>query len=873
MSTSTVPTASRSPGGDADFWSQPLATLLNQLGTNGEGLRTADANSRLAREGPNQLAQAARSAAVLQTLRRLVNPLSLILLIASGISIALGEVVDATIIILIVLLSAAVDVFQMRRSQAAAEQLRRRVETHAAVLRDGHWTDVPARLIVPGDRLRLSTGDIVPADARVMVVNTLYVDEAAFTGESLPVDKTPADIVTTADPARATNAVFMGTVVTGGSGEALVVRTGRNTTYSHLAERMQKVVPETAFDRGLRGFGLLITRTVAVLVVFVLLVNVAAGRNPFQSVLFAVALAVGLTPEFLPMILTVTQAQGALQMARSKVIVRRLSAMQNFGGLDVLCSDKTGTLTEGRMEVSRTVDAAGAPSEHVHRDAFINASAQSGLHSPFDEALVASMPGERVEFSKVGELPYDFERRRLSVLVDVDGERRLITKGAPEGVLAVCQYVGSHSGRLPLDTLGRATIDKLMNDLGAGGYRVLGVATRSLDSNTQPAPDLESDLVFEGLIAFSDPPRVDVADVVRALREDGIALKILTGDAEPVTHHVCDSIGLVNEPILTGEQLDALGDTQLQHTLETVNVFARVAPEQKLRIIHALQRQRRVVGYLGDGINDAPSLRAADVGISVSGAVDVAREAADVILVEKSLSVLHNGIIEGRKSFGNVIKYIMMGTSSNFGNVLSMAVAAIALPFLPMLPPQVLLNNALYDLSQITIPTDNVDATMLQKPHQWDMTFVRDFMLVFGPISSLYDFLTFFVLRDVFHADMQLFHTGWFIESLATQTLVIFVIRTVGNPLRSRPSRPLMATVLLVVFIGAILPWTPLAQPLGFTPPPVPFMVFVAGAVVTYLALVEAIKRIFYRYHPLITAHSGVSRPAAGIPLPPASTS
>lgn len=847
----TVPEAADRAG---EFWAEPLAPLLERLGTTGEGLSSAEAEARLAREGPNELAGTSRLSAVMLALRRLLNPLALILLIASAISAALGELVDATIIALIVLFSASVDLIQMRRSQMAAEQLRRRVEMHTSVLRDGVWADSPARLIAPGDRIRISTGDIVPADARVVASSSLDLDEAAFTGESLPVEKSAADGVRSANPAEAVNAVFMGTVVTGGSGEVVVARTGRATTYNQLAEQLQKEIPATAFDRGLRDFGALIARTVVVLVLFVLLVNIVAGRNPFQSLLFAVALAVGLTPEFLPMILTVSQAEGAMQMAKSRVIVRRLSAMQNFGGLDVLCSDKTGTLTEGRMQVERAVDASGLPSQRVLRYAYINAAAQSGLRSPFDEALVAAPPPDAGRFTKVAELPYDFQRRRLSVVADVDGQRLLITKGAPESVLGVCQCVAGAAAEQPLDPARQAVCAGLTEELGAKGLRVLAVATRVLGPDAATVKLSESELTFEGLVAFSDPPRADVAGVVDALRGDGIELKILTGDAEAVTRHVCEAIGLAGERIVTGDEFDRMSDQQLWGILGRVNVFARMTPEQKLRVIHALQRQHRVVGYLGDGINDAPSLRAADVGISVSGAVDVAREAADVILVEKSLQVLHNGIIEGRKSFGNVIKYIMMGTSSNFGNMLSMAGAAIILPFLPMLPPQVLLNNALYDLSQVAIPVDRVDPALIQKPHQWDMRFIRDFMLIFGPISSLYDFLTFFVLRTVFHADVSLFHTGWFVESLATQTLVVFVIRTVGNPFRSRPSWALMATVTAVVVIGAVLPWSPLARPLGFTAPPLPFVVFVAAAVVTYLALVGVAKRLFYRFHPLTGA-------------------
>ncbi len=847
----TVASKPQPAGAAPAFWSEPLAAVLGGLQTSGEGLSSAEAEARLRRDGPNELTRVSRWTAAMQTARHLFSPLVLILLIASAVSAVLGDTVDAGIIVLIVLVSAVIDLLQVRRSQAAADQLRRRVELQSSVRRDGNWTEIPNRLVVRGDRIRLSTGDIVPADARVILSNSLYVDEAAFTGESLPVAKVASDSVASADATVADNAVFMGTVVTGGSGEAVVVRTGRDTTYSHLAERVEKATRESAFDRGLRDFSLMISRTVLVLVLFVALVNIAAHHNAFESLLFAVALAVGLTPEFLPMILTICQTEGAMQMARDKVIVRNLSSMENFGGLDVLCSDKTGTLTEGHMQVNSVVDASGAPSERAHRYAVINAAAQSGLRSPFDDALTAAPPAGMPAYQKVGEVPYDFNRRRLSVIVDTEGRRLLITKGAPESVLEVCTAVDGPHGATPLDDAARVALNKQIDALGDAGFRVLGVATRGLDTDAPVGPEAESGLTFDGLAAFSDPPRPDVAAVVQSLYADSIRLKILTGDAQSVTRHVCEAIGLKDKQIMTGDAIDRASDQQLGAILDQVDVFARVAPEQKLRIIQALQRKGRVVGYLGDGINDAPSLRAADVGISVSGAVDVARGAADVILVEKSLQVLHNGIMEGRKSFGNVIKYIMMGISSNFGNMFSMAGASVFLPFLPMLPTQVLLNNALYDLSQVTIPTDNVDPALMQKPHQWDVNFIRDFMLVIGPISSLYDFLTFFVLLKVFYAGQELFHTGWFVESLATQTLVVFVIRTVGSPLRSRPSVALTASVLTVVAVAFALPFTALAKPLGFTAPPAGFMVFVLIAVVTYLALVEFVKRIFYRFHPL----------------------
>jgi Mg2+-importing ATPase len=836
---------------ESAFWAESEASCLSGLSTDGLGLSSREAVVRLGRFGLNLLTHRDRMAAIIEAGRRVLNPLAVILLIAAVISAALGQRVDAGVIALIVIFSTTIDLWQAHRSHLAAERLRQRIEMQTAVRRDGVWTELATRLLVPGDRIRVQTGDIVPADARVLQSSSLYLDEAAFTGESLPVEKDRRDRVESPLAAEAANALFMGTVVTGGSGEAVVVRTGRDTTYGELAERLQRMLPASAFDRGLRDFGSLIARTVVVLVIFVVAVNILAHRDPFESVLFAVALAVGLTPEFLPMILTVTQAEGAVRMARAKVIVRQLPAIQNFGSFDVLCSDKTGTLTEGRMQVNQYIDPGGDSSERVRRFAYLNAVAQHGLRSPFDEALLAAPPADTTSFEDLGEIPYDFVRRRLSVLLALKDGPTLITLGAPESVISVCNRVRRLDAEAPLDAAAIAQIERSNDNLGAQGFRLLAVATRSFSGSSSIQAAEEKELVFEGMVAFSDPPKEDVAAVIEALHADGVALKVLTGDAESVTRHVCGAIGLGNQEFVAGSTLDRLGEAELGDLVQRANVFTRVSPDQKLRIIRALQAHGRVVGYLGDGINDAPSLRAADVGISVSGAVDVARDAADVILVEKNLRVLHDGIIEGRKSFGNVIKYVMMGTSSNFGNMLSMAGAVLLLPFLPMLPPQILLNNALYDLAQVTIPTDHVDAAMIQRPHQWDMRFVRDFMLIFGPISSLYDFLTFFVLRTVLHADATLFHTGWFIESLATQTLVIFVIRTVGNPLRSRPSAPLAATVVLVVAVAAILPWTPIAPALGFAAPPVAFMVFVALATLTYLALVEAAKRVFYRTHPL----------------------
>jgi Mg2+-importing ATPase len=587
----------------------------------------------------------------------------------------------------------------------------------------------------------------------------------------------------------------------------------------------------------------LILQTVFFLVLFVTVVSIARERKPLESLLFAIALAVGLTPEFLPMIIAVTLAQGAMHVARRKVIVKHLAAMQNFGSMDILCSDKTGTLTSGAMEFARHLDPFGSPAERVFLLAYLNSSYETGIKSPLDAAILRHDQPNLSAYRKLDEIPFDFERRRLSIVVEKEGEHQLITKGAPEGVLGVCSAYEINGQTRLLDSEARARCETTYQELSAQGYRVLAVAYRSVPRQEAYRAADERDLVLAGFVTFFDPPLKDAAAALQALRRDGVQVKILTGDNELVTRHVCAQVGLTASGIVLGEELDSMSDAALTHVAEETDVFARVSPAQKNRIILALKHRSHVVGFLGDGINDAPSLHAADVGISVATGVDVAKDAAEIILLESGLGILHTGIVEGRKAFGNVVKYLLMGTSSNFGNMLSMAAAALFLPFLPMLPLQILLNNFLYDLSQITIPTDNVDPTFIRKPRRWDVSHIRNFMVLIGPISSLYDFLTFYALLQLFQASEALFHTGWFVESLATQTLVLLVIRTAGNPLRSKPSLPLLTSVLGVVLVGLLLPFTPLADVLGFTALPATYFLFLIGATGTYLLLVELVKR------------------------------
>jgi P-type Mg2+ transporter len=826
----------------------PFQTVMERLHTSPRGLTTEDSRRRLAEVGPNEPGHHRRGAVLRELLYFLANPLVVILLIASLVSASLGEPVNASIIALMVVLSVLLNFIQTYRSQRAAERLREEVAPTATVLREGHWSERPRRELVPGDVIRLAAGDRVPADARLIETRDLHIQQAALTGESLPVEKEAVDLPGHASqPAEARNTVFLGTSVVSGTATAVVVATGPRTAFGDIAAQLSAAPPETEFQRGIWRFALLIMRTVVFLVLFVLLVSFALHRPALESFLFAVALAVGLTPEFLPMITTVTLAQGAVRMARRHVIVKHLAAIEDFGSMDILCSDKTGTLTSGEMMLDQCLNPLGEEADRPFLLAYLNASLETGIRSPLDAAIVRRRQIDLQPFQKVDEIPFDFERRRLSVVVDTPDGRLLIAKGAPEPLLRCCNGYEVDGSMRALDGAAISRCQATYETLSTQGYRVLAVAYRRMPQ--QPAYSIadEREMILAGFVTFSDPPMMGAKEAIEALRRDGVTVKILTGDNELVAQHVCSAVGLDPGRVVLGSELEDMADSALAAVAERTTVFARVSPSQKNRILRALRSRNHVVGFLGDGINDAPSLHTAEVGISVANAVDVAKDAADIILRERNLDVLHQGIIEGRKAFANVTKYLLMGTSSNFGNMFSMAGAVLFLPFLPMLPTQILLNNFLYDLAQITIPTDNVDDNFVRRPQRWNISIIRNFMLFIGPISSIYDFLTFFVLLWVFHASEALFHTGWFVESLATQTLVLFVIRTAGNPFRSRPSIPLATTTVLIVCIGLLLPFTPLAGPLGFVPLPLSYFAFLGGATLTYLVLVEIVKRRLIR--------------------------
>jgi Mg2+-importing ATPase len=826
---------------------ESLSALLERLSSSISGLSSAQAAQRLGAAGPIKPVVGRLRAQLLEVLRVGLGPLGVILLLASLASALLGEELNAAIIAAIVVLSAALDFFQTARSERVVASLQARVAPTAAVLRDGAFRELPRAELVLGDIVRLSAGDLVPADARLCESRDLHIQQAALTGESLPAEKlaTP-DALASLGP-DCPSLVFLGTSVVSGTATAVVFATGSATAYGDIVTDLSARPEETEFERGTRHFGLLIVQTVFFLVLFIVVVSVALKRAPLQSLLFAVALAVGLTPEFLPMITTVTLAEGALRMARVKVIVKHLSAIQNLGAIDVLCSDKTGTLTAGTMSLDQALDPRGRAADRALQLARLNSRFQTGIRSPLDAAILArgdaASESEGPAYTKTDELPFDFERRRTSVVLRGENGFLLLTKGAPEGVLPLCTSEEVEGEVRPLGDAERAQAEATYRSLSASGFRVLAVAYQIVSKPAGFSTQDERDLTLVGFVTFSDNLLEGVAESIAALRRDGVAIKIITGDNELVCAHVCAQAGIDATRIVLGSELERMLDGALGHVVEEVSVFARVSPSQKHRIVRALKSRGHVVGFMGDGINDAPSLHGADVGISVAGAVDIAKEASDIILLEHRLDVLHAGIMAGRKAFGNVLKYLLMGTSSNFGNMFSMAGAALVLPFLPMLPTQILLNNFLYDLAQITIPTDNVDEDFIREPQRWDVRMIRNFMLVIGPLSSLYDFLTFYVLLKVFRFGETLFHTGWFVESLLTQTLVLFVIRTAGRPWRNRPSLALSLTTLAVAVIAVALPYSPLAASLELAPLPASYLLFLVGVVGAYLVLVEQVKR------------------------------
>lgn len=830
------------------WWLQSQSVNLSDA----KGLSSKEAKLRLAKFGPNLLGTRQADSLILQYLSRFKNPLVIILLVASIVSAFTGEVTNFIIIISMIFLSVTLDFVQEHRANASAEKLRLSVALRAVVIRDQNPTEVAVSKLVPGDVVMLSAGNLIPADGILIDANDFFVKQAILTGEPYPVEKKAGKLPDSAtDILEASNAVFMGTTVVSGSACMLVIKTGQYTDLGAIADSIAQSSAQTSFETGTRRFGMLIMRLTILMVMFVLLVNTLSHKSWPDSFLFAIALAVGLTPELLPMVISVTLSRGAMHMSKKKVIVKRLSAIQDLGSMDVLCTDKTGTLTEAKIHLEAHVDSMGVSSNRVLELAYLNSFFETGLKSPLDEAILEHEHIEVSGWRKIDEVPFDFERRRVSVLIDNGETRWLVAKGAPDDIIGLCTHY-ENDGPLSqheMDKTVRMVIHNQYNALEKEGYRVLGIAWREVPTNHPHAVvSDESGLVLAGFAGFLDPPKASAASALAAIRQSGVVIKIVTGDSELVTQHVCTQLNIPVTGVLTGKDIAQMDDIGLQAKVELVNLFCRVNPTQKERVIRAIKARGHVVGYLGDGINDAPSLHVADVGLSVDSAVDVAKEAADMILLQQDLHVLHAAILEGRRTFANVMKYIMMATSSNFGNMFSMAGASLFLPFLPMMPTQILLNNILYDISEMPIPLDKVDAEEVAVPHVLDLNFIRNFMLVIGPISSLFDFMTFYVMLVMLQANEKLFQTGWFVESLCTQVLVIFIIRTRYSPLRSLANPLLTFTSLLVVTIAILIPFTPLGIHFGFVPPPAKFYFILGGMVIAYLFIVEVVKQAFYKW-------------------------
>ncbi len=833
------------------YWSLATEQLFSALGAAGEGLSSDEAGERLKRFGPNALKARPRMTALRLFLSQFRSPLILILIGAAVVSAVVGEWTDAVLVVAVVLGSTVLGFAQEYRAGNAVEKLRSQVTIKSRVLRGGRPDLVPSEELVPGDVVLLSAGSLVPADGVVLAAQDFFVNQAVLTGEAFPVEKKPEIVPAKAGLAERTNGLFMGTSVRSGIGRMLVVETGRATVFGGIAERLSLRPAETEFERGVRRFGDLLTRIMMVMVIIVLAVNILLAKPPIDSLLFALALAVGLAPELLPAIISITLAHGARRMAKRGVIVRRLNAIENFGSMDVLCTDKTGTLTLGVARLDAALDVRGEPSPEVLRAAYLNARFQTGLDNPMDEAVIAR--GEEAGLAagaaeKIDEIPYDFVRKRLSVVVaDARGERTLITKGALDNILGLCDSVRSGTGGPPLDEAVRSEIEGRVAEWSGQGFRVLGVATRRVDARPGSyAREDERELVFEGFLLFFDPPKPDVRRTIEDLAARGVRLKIITGDRREVALHVAAAVGLPVTGVLTGGELDDLRDEALWHAAGRTSVFAEVDPNQKERIILALRKTGHVVGYMGDGINDAPALHAADVGLSVDTAVDVAKDAADFVLLEKDLDILREGIEEGRRTFANTLKYILTTISANFGNMFSMAGASLLLPFLPLLAPQILLNNLLSDIPATAIAGDNVDPEAVARPRRWDTRFIRNYMVVFGLVSSIFDFLAFGVLLVLFRAAPPEFRTGWFVESLLTELVIALVVRTRHPFFRSRPGRLLLATTLAVTAVALALPYLPFSAVFAFVPLPAPLLFAMIGLTVLYVLVTEIAKKAFY---------------------------
>ena len=831
---------------ETDFWSTSADELLDRIQSRPEGLRTEEAQERQTRYASARLKPHQDIHPLFALLSQFRSPIILILLFAAIVSLFLADRTDALIILTIILISALLGFWQEHGAAKAVAALLSLVRVKTEVWRDGRLIEVPIEEIVPGDVINLSAGSSIPGDGLVIESKDLFVDEAMLTGETYPAEKSVSVIAAAAALSQRTNSVFMGTHVVSGHAKAIVVHVGKETEFGRIASHVMLRPPESEFERGVRRFGYLLLEVTLLLVFTIFAINVYLHRPVLDSFLFSMALAVGLTPQLLPVIISVNLSHGAKRMAQQKVIVKRLASIENFGSMNVLCSDKTGALTEGTMRLQAALDLEGLPSERVLFHAVLNATYETGFINPLDEALRTQCVADLSGYRKLDEVPYDFLRKRLSILVATPTTHLLITKGAVEPMLTVCTSTELPDGTMVPIGERSEEIRQQFQDLNRQGLRTLGLAYRDMGETPHIDKTHEADMTFLGLLVFADPVRPDVADTITSLRQLGVSLKIITGDHRLVAAHVSQQVGMDHQRILTGQDLRQMADEALLQRVNDIDVFAEVEPNQKDRIILALKRSGNVVGYIGDGINDAPALHAADVGISVENAVDVAKDAADIVLLEKNLAVLVHGVREGRTTFANTLKYVFMATSANFGNMFSMAGASLFLPFLPLLPKQILLTNLLTDIPEMTIATDSVDPELIDRPRRWDIAFIRKFMLTFGLVSSVFDYLTFGVLLFVLQASPEQFRTGWFVESVISASAIVLVIRTRRPFLTSRPGQSLVLATIAVVGTTLLLPYLPIAATLGLTPMPPSFLLLLAVILAGYVLTAELAKRWFY---------------------------
>ncbi len=830
------------------FWNTEPSEQLKSLQTSIDGLTHEEVVRRRTTYGPNQLSQASNTVAIKLFANQFKSPITLLLIGAAILSYVLHDQTDGAIIMVIVLVSSMLGFWQERSAGNAVSKLLSMVQIRTSVLRDRAWIEIPMGEIVPGDIVKLSAGDSVPADCLLVESNELFADEAAFTGETFPVEKKIGAVSIDSPMAKRTNTLLMGSHITSGNAIALVVLTGLSTEFGAISKTLKAPQPETAFEKGIRRLGYLLMEITATIVVLILFFNMMLHRPVFDSFLFALALAVGLTPQLLPAIISINLAKGAQQMAKKNVIVKRLSAIENFGSMNVLCSDKTGTLTEGKVKLNQATDPSGNNSDRVLFLASVNALLQLGYKNPIDEAIVGIAPKEASAVGRLDETPYDFIRKRLAILAALPEGNTMIIKGAFNEVSQICTKI-QKSEKEVVDIEGfRSSLNLQYEAFSHSGFRTLAVATKFLPGITNISKADEQDLTFIGFITLFDPIKNDARQTITQLNALGVRLKIITGDNALIARYMAVQLGFENPVIVTGKDMHLMSTSALVQQASEVQVFAEVEPNQKERIILALKKSGHVVGYMGDGINDATALHAADVGISVNSAVDVAKEAADIVLLDKDLSVIIDGIKEGRKVFLNTLKYIFMATSANFGNMFSMAGASLLLPFLPLLPKQILVTNLLTDFPEMTIATDRVDEQSALKPRRWDMGFITKYMIVFGLLSSVFDYMTFGVLLFYLKANQQEFQTGWFMESVISATLIVLVLRTQLSIFKSRPGKYLLVATFTVVLFTLALPYLPFAGPLGFMPLPLRFYGIMLLIVILYIISAEIVKRQFYKY-------------------------